>query len=79
MFTIEHDFAATVITLVDEGEQPLRDDVVIRAADDRVSLVQFDTDTETESVITLSLVQLQDLAAALDLPEGSYRLVREAR
>jgi hypothetical protein len=27
-------------------------------------------------VVTLSMAQLQDLAAALDLPEGVYRLTR---
>jgi len=41
--------------------------------------VQFDPDSQTEVVVTLSLSQLRDLAAALDLPEGSYRLVRKAQ
>lgn len=77
MFTIEHDFDATIITLVDEGKAPLREDITIRAADDRVNVVQFDPDTETEQVVTLSLSQLRDLAAALNLPEGSYRLARK--
>jgi hypothetical protein len=27
--------------------------------------------------VTLSLAQVQDLAAALDLPEGVYRLTRD--
>jgi hypothetical protein len=77
MFTIEHDFDATIITLVDEGRASLREDITIRAADDRVTMVQFDPDTETEQVVTLSLSQLRDLAAALNLPEGSYRLARK--
>ncbi len=77
MFTIEHDFDATIITLVDEGRASLREDITIRAADDRVTVVQFDPDTETEQVVTLSLSQLRDLAAALNLPEGSYRLARK--
>lgn len=79
MFTIEHDFDATIITLIDEGTPTLREDVTIRAADDRVSVLQFDPGTEIEAVVTLSLSQLRDLAAALDLPEGSYRLERKAR
>jgi len=79
MFTIEHDFDATIITLIDEGGPALRADITIRAADDRVSVVQFDPDSQTEVVVTLSLSQLRDLAAALDLPEGSYRLVRKAQ
>lgn len=79
MFTIEHEFDATLITLIDEGTPNLREDVIIRAGDDWISVVQFDAETQTEAVITLSLSQLRDLAAALDLPEGSYRLERNAR
>lgn len=77
MFTIEHDFDATVITLVDEGAarpEALREDVIITAFEDCVTLRQYDQQMEDEVVITLSLSQLRELAAALDLPEGSYRL-----
>jgi hypothetical protein len=82
MFTIEHDFDATVITLVDEGaarEEELREDIIITAFEDCVTLRQFDALTDEEVVITLSLSQLNDLAAALDLPEGVYRLERKPR
>ncbi len=77
MFTIEHDFDATVITLVDEGAaraEALREDVIITAFEDCVTLRQFDQIREDDVVITLSMSQLQELAAALDLPEGSYRI-----
>lgn len=74
MFTIEHDFDATVITLVDEGEAPLIEDVSISAFSECVTLDQYDPRTDTVHKITLSQAQLQDLAAALDLPEGIYRL-----
>jgi len=77
MFTIEHDFDATVITLVDEGaprEEELREDIIITAFEDCVTLRQFDPMSDDEVVITLSLSQLNDLAAALDLPEGVYRI-----
>jgi len=72
MFTIEHDFDATVVTLVDDGENPLKEDVTINAFEDCVTLEQFDQRTETVQKITLSMAQLRDLQAALDLPEGSY-------
>jgi hypothetical protein len=39
-----------------------------------VTLEQLDPMTEEPVRITLSMTQLRDLAAALDLPEGSYRL-----
>lgn len=80
MFTIEHEFDATVVTLVDEGgDLPLQGDVVINAFEDCVTIEQFDPETEDTARITLSLAQLADLAAALDLPEGSYRLERTAK
>lgn len=78
MFTIEHDFDATVITLVDEGgDLPLQEDVVINAFDDCVTVDQVDPRTDEVVQITLSMGQLRDLAAALNLPEGSYRLERK--
>jgi hypothetical protein len=79
MFTIEHEFDATVITLVDEGEdgQPLQEDVAIAAFAECVTLTQYDARTDREQVVTLSMAQLRDLAAALDLPEGVYRLERD--
>ncbi len=75
MFTIEHEFDSTVITLVDEGaDLPLLDDVVINAFEDCVTIEQVDPRTDEVLRITLSNGQLRDLAAALNLPEGSYRL-----
>lgn len=76
MFTIEHDFDATVITLVDEGDNsaPLQEDLTIEAFEDCVVLRQINPITDMVVNITLSMAQLHDLAAALDLPEGSYRI-----
>jgi hypothetical protein len=79
MFTIEHDFDATVVTLVDEGETPLQEDVTITAFAECITVEQLDPRTERVQKITLSLAQLQDLAAALDLPEGVYRLVQDQK
>ncbi len=80
MFTIEHEFDATLITLVDEGEGPkaanLQEDVAIAAFDECVTVEQIDPRTDRVQKITLSMAQIRDLAAALDLPEGSYRLSR---
>ncbi|GHF00669.1 hypothetical protein GCM10016455_22100 [Aliiroseovarius zhejiangensis] len=73
MFTIEHEFDATVVTLVDEGSEHLNEDVTINAFDDCVTLEQWDSRTDLVHRITLSLAQLRDLTAALNLPEGIYR------
>ena len=76
MFTIEHEFDSTVITLVDEGARHLREDIVINAFDDCVTLEQHEPTTDRVMRVTLSLSQLRDIAAALDLPEGVYKRVR---
>ncbi|MGL4311400.1 MAG: hypothetical protein ACRCSU_13030 [Paracoccaceae bacterium] len=74
MFTIEHDFDATVITLMDEGHDGLQEDVVINAFEDCVTVEQYDPRSDTVVKITLSDVQLRELSAALNLPEGIYRV-----
>ena len=79
MFTIEHDFDATVITLIDEDARNLQEDVTILAFEDCVTIEQMDPRRDEPVKITLSLTQLNDLTAALNLPEGSYRLQPKAR
>lgn len=76
MFTIEHEFDATVITLVDDGTAPLQEDVVVNSFAEVITVEQFDPRTDRMVKITLSPEQVQDLAAALDLPEGVYKLQR---
>lgn len=83
MFTIEHEFDATIITLVDElptgaaaGDRPLNEDVVIQTFDDRIIVEQFDPDTGELAQIVMTIEQAEELRAALNLPEGNYRLER---
>jgi len=79
MFTIEHEFDATVITLMDEGSVHLQEDVTINAFEDCVTLEQLDTQSDEVVKLTLSMAQIHDLAAALNLPEGVYQLARKER
>ena len=74
MFSIEHEFDSTVVTLVDEGAAPLQEDVIINAFEECVTIEQFDPRTDRVEKITLSMAQLRDLGAALNLPEGVYTL-----
>lgn len=74
MFSIEHEFDATVITLMDEGDSPLQEDITINSFAECITVEQLDTRTDRLQKITLSPSQLRDLAAALDLPEGIYQL-----
>ncbi len=77
MFTIEHDFDATVITLVDDPAKHRQEDVTINAFEDCVTLEQLEPTTDRLQRVTLSHKQIRDLAAALDLPEGVYRLTQK--
>jgi len=76
MFSIEHEFDATVVTLIDEGGTPLQEDVTINAFEECVTIEQLDPRTDRVQKVTLSMTQLQDLGAALNLPEGVYTLSR---
>lgn len=73
MFTIEHEFDATVVTLVDDAAPHRQEDITITAFEDCVTIEQLDPRSEEVQLITLSLAQLADLTAALNLPEGVYR------
>ncbi len=73
MFTIEHEFDATVVTLVDEGEAPLQEDVVVHGFEECVTVEQYDPRTDRVNRVTLSMSQMRDLAAAIQLPEGVYK------
>ncbi|MGB3689167.1 MAG: hypothetical protein WBA02_07695 [Jannaschia helgolandensis] len=75
MFSIEHEFDATIITLVDEGEPGRKpaEDVIVAAFEECITLTQADPRTDLPVRITLTIGQLRDLATALNLPEGVYR------
>ncbi|PRY92475.1 hypothetical protein CLV74_102390 [Donghicola tyrosinivorans] len=74
MFSIEHEFDATVVTLVDEGQSYLQEDITINAFEDCITIEQLDPRTDQVMTVTFSMSQLRDLGAALDLPEGVYAL-----
>ena len=74
MFSIEHEFDSTIVTVIDEGRAPLQEDVVINAFEECVTVEQYDPRTDSIQKITLSMAQLRDLGAALNLPEGVYTL-----
>ena len=68
MFTIEHDFDATVITLIDEGPAPLQEDIIIETYAECVVVEQVDPRTDEPVRITLSLSQINDLRAQFNAP-----------
>ena len=75
MFSIEHEFDATVITLIDETDPnsgPLNEDVVIQTFDDRVIVEQFDPDSGELAQIILTIEQLEELREALALEGDAF-------
>ena len=72
MFSIEHEFDATVVTLVDEGPPPLQEDVIVSTFEECITVEQFDPRTAVTQKVTLSIAQMRDLIAAVSLPEGVY-------
>ena len=52
-------------------------DVTINAFASVITLEQFNEQTNSVHKISLSMAQLRDLQAALDLPEGSYQFRRD--
>jgi hypothetical protein len=76
MFTIEHEFDGTLVTLVDDAGDTVHGDVSIYLQDDGVILEQADAHTDMVNRIRLSDGQVKDLIAALNLPEGTYQRTR---
>lgn len=74
MFTIEHEFDCTVITVLDEDVSHLNEDVIVTSFEDCVTVEQYDAHSDRMQKITLSLGQIREIAAALHLPEGIYQL-----
>ena len=72
MFSIEHEFDSTVITLVDEGTAQLQEDLIINSFSECVTIEQYDARTDKINKITFSMAQIMDLSAAINLPEGVY-------
>ena len=72
MFSIEHEFDRTVITILDEGSKKLTEDITVANFEECTTLEQYDPINDCINKITFSNSQISDLAAAIKLPEGFY-------
>ena len=73
MYTVEFGSACATITTLDEHDA--YDDVeVIICEDDTVFIKQHIQDVEEVNVIYMSYGQLMDIMAAMNSPDGAYRL-----
>ena len=78
MFSIEHEFDCTVITILDEGSKQLTEDITVTNFEECTTLEQYDPIRDRINKITFSNSQISDLVAAIKLPEGFYsRSVKE--
>ena len=76
MFSIEHKFNTTVITLGEEGTTPLQEDVNVNGLEECITVQRYNLCHDHMQMVTLSIAQMHDLVAAISLPEGSIRAVR---
>ena len=70
MFSIEHEFDCTVITILDEGSKQLTEDISVTNFEEYTTLEQYDPVNDRINKITFSNSQLADLAAAINCPIG---------
>ena len=70
MFTIEHGFDSSTITLIDEGNTPLSEDITIHAFEDCVTVEQLCPRTDTVQRVSFSIRQIRELARGTRLARG---------
>ncbi len=70
MFSVEHEFDNTTITILDDsGEQ---EDVAVILFDDVVYIRQYVEDTDLASIITMTPKMFAEMIEAYNRGEGSY-------
>ena len=73
MYTVELEYDHAFIRTLDEKDR--HEDVSVIISDDgRVYIMQYNEKTKKNDVIVMSLQQLVDLYAAMESPEGAFRL-----
>ena len=72
MFSIEHEFDCTVITILDEESKPLTEDIIVTNFEECTTLEQYAPVRDSINKITFSNSQISDLVAAIKLPVGFY-------
>jgi hypothetical protein len=70
MFSVEHEFDNTTVTILDDsGEQ---EDVAVILFDDVVYIRQYVEDTDLASIITMTPKMFAEMIEAYNRGEGSY-------
>ncbi len=71
MFTIEHEDEHTLIVVMDEKDEH-EDLLVVLHYTDKVTIAQWSDDSDCYLGAYMTYAMLQDVSAALSLPEGIY-------
>ena len=70
MFSVEHEFDSTTVTILDDGGE--QEDVAVILFDDLVYIRQYVEDTDLASIITMTPKMYKELMAAWNQHEGSF-------
>ena len=71
-FSIEYEFDATVLTIVDEGTASLQEDIIVTSFAECITIEQHDPKLNQLQKVTFWTTQIRYLAATILLPEGIY-------
>lgn len=72
MFSIEHEFDNTTVTVLDDGGD--EEDVAVILFDDVVYIRQYLADTDAAAIISMTPKMFTELMAAWNSADGSYIL-----
>lgn len=75
MYTVEHEFDATIITVLDEAG--IYEDVEVVLDEETVYMRQWDEDLGKYEMLILSYQQFLDIAASLHSKEGMFKVERQ--
>ena len=70
MFSVEHDFDNTTVTVLDDGGE--QEDVAVILFDDLVYIRQYVEDTDLASVVTMTPKMFAEMIEAYNRGEGSF-------
>lgn len=72
MFSVEHEFDSTTVTVLDDGGE--EEDVAVIFFDDVVYIRQYYEDMDAAAVISMTPKMFAELMTAWNSAEGSYIL-----
>lgn len=72
MFSVEHEFDSTTVTVLDDGGE--EEDVAVILFDDVVYIRQYYQETDLAAVISMTPKMFAELITAWNTSEGSYIL-----